>query len=87
MTGLAAPRNCRFELQDRDEAFVLGGRPVVPFAGETPATPIKGEMPGGPVAPPRWRRSQLGRNGARPSLGLGNVLPRTRGGVLEYAEL
>ena len=42
--------------------FTTGGTPVVPVAGETSATPIKGEMPGGPVSPPRWRRSQLGRD-------------------------
>ena len=42
--------------------FTTGGTPVVPVAGETPATPIKGEMTGGPVSPPRWRRSQLGRD-------------------------
>ena len=42
--------------------FTTGGTPVVPVAGETPATPIKGDMPGGPVSPPRWRRSQSGRD-------------------------
>ena len=42
--------------------FTTGGTPVVPVAGEAPATPITGEMPGGPVSPPRWRRSQLGRD-------------------------
>ena len=42
--------------------FTTGGTPVVPVAGETPATPIKGEMTGGAVSPPRWRRSQSGRD-------------------------
>ena len=49
-------------------AFTTGGTPVVPFAGETPATPIKGKMPV-LVAPPRRRRSQLGRDKRGPSRG------------------
>ena len=41
----------------------------MPVAGETPATPITGKMPMGTVAPPRWRRSQLGRDKRGPSRG------------------
>ena len=49
--------------------FPTGGTPVVPVAGETPATPIMGEAPVAPVTPPRWRRSQSGRDKCGPSRG------------------
>ncbi len=58
--------------------FTTGGTPVVPVAGETPATPITGKMPGGPVAPPRRRRSQLGRDKRGPSRDGGRGRPPYR---------